>query len=79
MKVIRETEIQFRAKRSYDKSNDMCMGYITESATNFYVSIRVMGYACLSVENWKVSKKRVKSDREALRVIANEAYARGNI
>ena len=79
MKIIKETEIQFRAKRSYDKSHNMCIGYITESATNNYVSIRVMGYACLSIENWKVSKKQAKSNFEALYLIADEAYRRGNL
>ena len=79
MKIIKEIEIQFRAKRSYDKSHNMCIGYITESATNYYVSIRVMGYACLSIENWKVSKKLAKSYKEALYLIADEAYRRGNL
>lgn len=79
MKIIKETEIQFRAKRSYDRTNDICIGYITESATNYYVSIRVMGYACLSIENWKVSKKQAKSNFEALNIIADEAYRRGNL
>lgn len=79
MKIIKETEIQFRAKRSYDKSHNMCIGYITESATNYYVSIRVMGYAGLGVDSWKVSKKLAKSDKEALNIIADEAYRRGNL
>ena len=79
MKIIKETEIQFRTKRSYDRTNDMCIGYITESATNYYVSIRVMGYAGLGVDSWKVSKKLAKSDKEALNIIADEAYRRGNL
>lgn len=79
MKIINETEIQFRTKRSYDRTNDMCIGYITESATNYYVSIRVMGYAGLGVDSWKVSKKLAKSDKEALNIIADEAYRRGNL
>ena len=79
MKIIKETEIQFRAKRSYDRTNDMCIGYITESATNYYVSIRVMGYACLSVDSWKVCKKQAKTNFEALKIIADEAYMRGNL
>lgn len=79
MKIIKETELQFRAKRSYDRTNDMCIGYITESATNYYVSIRVMGYAGLGVDSWKVSKKLAKSDKEALNIIADEAYRRGNL
>ena len=79
MKIIKETEIQFRAKRSYDKSYNMCIGYITESATQYYVSIRVMGYAEFSVDSWKVSKKLAKSCKEALYLIADEAYRRGNL
>ena len=79
MKIIKETEIQFRAKRSYDKSYNMCIGYITESATQYYVSIRVMGYAEFSVDSWKVSKKLAKSGKESLYLIADEAYRRGNL
>ena len=79
MKIIKETEIQFRAKRSYDRTNDMCIGYITESATNYYVSIRVMGYACLSIENWKVCKKEVKNELDALNIIALKAYLYRNL
>ena len=79
MKIIKETEIKFRAKRSYDRTNDICIAYITESATNYYVSIRVMGYAGLGVDSWKVSKKLAKSDKEALNLIADEAYRRGNL
>ena len=79
MKIIKETEIQFRAKRSYARTNDICIAYITESATNYYVSIRVMGYAGLGVDSWKVSKKLAKSYKEALYLIADEAYRRGNL
>ena len=79
MKIIKETEIQFRAKRSYDKSLNMCIGYITESATQYYVSIIVIGYAGLSVDSWKISKKLAKSGKEALNIIADEAYRRGNL
>lgn len=79
MKIIKETEIRFRAKRSYDKSYNMCIGYITESATQYYVSIRVLGYAEFSIDSWKVSKKLAKSDKEALNIIADEAYRRRNL
>ena len=59
MKVIKETEFCTIVERSYDKNNKMAMAYVTESATNFYVTIKVVGYAMPSVHKWKVSKKDV--------------------
>lgn len=79
MKVIKETEFCTIVERSYDKNNKMAMAYVTESATNFYVTIKVIGYAMPSVHKWKVSKKDAEDDHQAALLIAKEAFRRGNL
>lgn len=79
MKVIKETEFCIIVERSYNKNNKMAMAYVTESATNFYVTIKVIGYAMTSVHKWKVSKKDARDEHQAAQIIAKEAFMRGNL
>lgn len=80
MKILGETrETFYNVERSYDRRNNIVTAYVTESATNWYVTLKVLGYACPSVLEWKVSKREAKSAREAAEQILMEAKIKGNI
>lgn len=79
MKTIAERTAMLRIKRSYDKEHTMARFFVTESATNYYVTIKICAYACPSTQDWKVSKKQANNMLHACKIIEQEAYERGNI
>ena len=79
MKVIKEHEFTQEVNRTYDKGNNIAKIYVTECATLYLVTIQLLGYACPSVQDWKVYKKEAKTMDKAVRTIIAEAIKRGNI
>lgn len=80
MKIINEyTSERYNIVRTYDKGHNIVRVYTTETACNWYVTIKVWGYALPSVEAWKVSKREAKTREEAETAIINEAIKRGNL
>ena len=57
MKVLNERSAQIKFNRSFDKANQWGKATVTESVTNYYVTIHIFGYALPSVLDWKISKK----------------------
>ena len=79
MKVIKEHEFTQEVNRTYDKDNNIAKIYVTECATLYLVTIKLLGYACPSVYEWKAYKKDAKTMYDALRMIVAEAIKKGNI
>ena len=79
MKVIKEHEFTQEVNRTYDKGNNIAKIYVTECATLYLVTIQLLGYACPSVQDWKVYKKEAKTMDEAVRTIIAEPIKKGNI
>lgn len=46
--------------------------YVTEAATNWYVTIRRTGWALPCLLDYKVAKRTAKTDREAISVALNQ-------
>lgn len=79
MKVLNERTAQIKVARSYDKTNNWAKAYVTESVTNYYVTIQILGYACPSVLDWKISKKEAANMSDAVMQISKRAYILGNL
>lgn len=79
MKPQKEFTFHFRAPRSYDKASQWAQAIVTECKTMYLVTIQVLGYACPSVLEWRISKKDATTAIGALNEIAAEAYRRGNL
>ena len=79
MKVISEREATLKIKRTYDKNNEWAKVYVTETATNYYVTIHIIGYELPSVFEWKLSKKGICNMLQAVQVVAAEARKHENI
>lgn len=59
MKILREYEFQYNTEKG------LVDVYVTESATNWYVTIKPVNYALPICLDWKVSKKESKNESEA--------------
>ena len=79
MKVLNERSAQIKFNRSFDKANQWGKATVTESATNYYVTIHIFGYALPSVLEWKISKKEAANMLVAAMKIAEKAYISGNL
>ena len=79
MKVLNERSAQIKFNRSFDKANQWGKATVTESVTNYYVTIHIFGYALPSVLDWKISKKEAANMLDAVTRIAKRAYNNGNL
>ena len=79
MKVLNERSAQLKFNRSFDKINQWGKATVIESATNYYVTIHILGYECPSVLDWKISKKEAANMLDAVSRIAKMAYTKGTL
>lgn len=65
MKIISESQ-HYRMRNGH-----RYIVYVTEAATNWYVTIQRTGWALPCLLDYKVTKKTAKTDREAISVAFN--------
>lgn len=79
MKYVTTHTFVKKVPRSYDKSNQFAKIIVEEYKTVYSVSVQIVGYACPSVLDFRVSKKKTNNPYIAALGVVMGAYTIGNI
>ncbi len=79
MKYVTTYTFVKKVPRSYDKSNKFAKVIVEEYKTVYSVSVQIIGYACPSVLDFRVSKKKTTNPYVAALGVVMGAYSNGNI
>ena len=79
MKLVTTYSFYREVPRTYDRLNNVARVFIEEYKTFYSVTIRLEGYACPSVVDFRVSKKKTQNPKIAALGVIMGAYCRGLI